>query len=291
MKKNSLLMAAVGLGLVSGLFWLQTPTPSPMSVTSGAKADESTPAPAPRFGKPELAAPVRDESVEELSQRIRDLWASSDSADQDSVSNSLLPALVRMDAAAAARLVESLAPGSMRTESLRVVAQLWTSSDASGALAWSQRLPDARERECALGMVCNEIAVSDPALAVREVERVGLGEHTKAMLENLVQRWAERDFPAAKAWAMGRPGDKSREPMLARIALVQSSSAPAEAARFVVDEISSGPVQFEAVMSVIHQWATRDPAGAAAWVELFPPGELRERAEREIAGLAAQDPL
>ena len=40
-------------------------------------------------------------------------------------------------------------------------------------------------------------------------------------------------------------------------------------------------------MSVLQQWATRDMAGAVAWAEEFPTGELYDRAIIELADMAA----
>ena len=57
------------------------------------------------------------------------------------------------------------------------------------------------------------------------------------------------------------------------------------AARLVVEQIPAGPKQTEAVISVVHQWALQDLAGALAWVNRFPGGILKERAAHELAGV------
>ena len=56
--------------------------------------------------------------------------------------------------------------------------------------------------------------------------------------------------------------------------------------RFVVKQIPPGLTQTEAAIMVVHQWALRDPAGAASWVESFPEGPIRDRAVNELKGLA-----
>jgi hypothetical protein len=236
----------------------------------------------------EVTSPADNHLVDDLTRRVRNLLATGDPADQDLAFTDLLPTLIGIDPAAAARLAESLGPGPVRTESLRRVAQVWASSNSADAEAWAAQLPEVSERHLQLSLVLNEVANTNPALAVLEVERLDLGEHTNVMLQHFAQRWAAQDFPAAKAWAMAHPAGEQRDYLLARIALVQSGAAPAEAARLIVDQIAPGQIQVEATISVIRQWAQRDIAGATAWIELFPPGTTKERAEAEISGIAAQ---
>jgi len=69
--------------------------------------------------------------------------------------------------------------------------------------------------------------------------------------------------------------------------LVLSKTAPRDAAELLLDEIPLGPMQTEAAISIVHQWAICDYHGAAAWVAQFPTGDLRERAAQELAGFAA----
>jgi hypothetical protein len=54
---------------------------------------------------------------------------------------------------------------------------------------------------------------------------------------------------------MRQPAGEIRDELLRRVAFVQAASAPAAAAKLVVEEIPSGPVQTEAILSVINRWA------------------------------------
>jgi len=76
--------------------------------------------------------------------------------------------------------------------------------------------------------------------------------------------------------------------MYARLAYLQSKSSPTEAAIMVVEQIPPGLIQTETVISVLHQWFLRDMAGAAAWVDQFPAGDLKVRAENEMSGIAGR---
>lgn len=75
--------------------------------------------------------------------------------------------------------------------------------------------------------------------------------------------------------------------LFGRIAFVQSQTNPEEAAQLVVDQMSPGPTQIEAAISVMHQWALRDANAAMAWAEAFPPGDLLDRAINEVKNVTA----
>jgi hypothetical protein len=232
-------------------------------------------------------APVFNDPADDLLKRVQQLLATGDYADRDLAYTNLLPALVKMKPDVAAQFAESVKSDLLRAETLRVVAQTWASLNPAEAENWSAQLPDSKERNLELSFVCNEVASTDAARAVRTVEQLGLGEHTEAMLQNFAERWAAQDFASAKAWVMAQPASEHRDNLLARIAFTQSATVPAEAAKLVAEQIPPGSIQNEAVISVVHQWGTRDMAGAVSWVEFFPSGLLKEHAEQELSGIAA----
>ena len=135
--------------------------------------------------------------------------------------------------------------------------------------------------------VCFQLARTNAAQAVAKAEHYELEAASETVLVNLVQQWAEQDLQSAANWIEARPAGEEREQMLWRLAIAQSAPAPGDAARLVIEQIPAGPVQMEATISVLHQWAVRDLTGAKAWVALFPIGALRERAENELSGVAA----
>jgi hypothetical protein len=194
---------------------------------------------------------------------------------------------VREDPAAAARFAESIGAGALRDEAIRRAAQWWAVQDPARAEAWAAQLPDEEERKRALCDVCFQVAQQDGRQAVQLAEQHGLGAKPDAVLENavfvsLVETWAKQDFTGATAWVSERPAGEQRSQMFTRLALVQSETDPAGAAQLIVEQIPAGPVQTEAAFGVLYHWAEHDPAGAAAWGELFPD-PLRERAESELA--------
>ena len=132
-------------------------------------------------------------------------------------------------------------------------------------------------------MACAQVAESDPAQAVSLAE--GYSGGCSNLLENLVHQWTEQNEPAATAYAISKPPGEERDRLLSRVAFTRSKENPIEAANLVAEWISPGEVQNEAAISVLHQWALRDPNAALAWARLFPEESLRDRALNEIANI------
>jgi hypothetical protein len=166
------------------------------------------------------------------------------------------------------------------------VLKRWARLDQKAALDWAMHETDDVVRREVVVEVSFQLVQGDPAMAVALAESFDLGQGSGAVLENLAQQWADRDFPAAYSWALGQPAGGLRDELVGRVAFVWSHREPAEAARLVVEQIPPGPVQTEAAMSVLHQWAQLDFAAATGWVEQFPQSSIRERAQDELAGIA-----
>jgi hypothetical protein len=197
-----------------------------------------------------------------------------------------LAKLVQSDPASAARFAESLPTGTTRNEVLLHVAQDWAAQDPTGVEAWAAKLPDKNESQSVLSDVCFQISPANAAQAVQMAEQHNLST-MPGVVENLVSTWAAQDFSSAAAWVKDRPAGQQRDQMFERLAVFQSQTDPAEAAKLVAAQIASGPVQDDAVVSVLYMWGLRDMAGATAWVNLFPSGPLKERAEDELSHMAA----
>ena len=147
------------------------------------------------------------------------------------------------------------------------------------------QISDAAEREKILIAACLNWAERDPRDALRLARELGLDEVSNALLEDILQKWADTDFPAALAWANHAAAGEQRDHLMTRLAFVRSQTQPDAAAKLVVEQIPPGPAQAEAGISVLHQWALRDFKGAWAWVDRFPR-DLQDRARAELAAVA-----
>jgi hypothetical protein len=238
------------------------------------------------FLTPQVSEQADDLIAVELAREIQELVCGADAEKLDIVYTNLLPALVSRDALAATRLLETL-DAELREEFLRQFVRTWTAQDHASALAWIEQLRDSTVRSSAIADACVVIAQSNPEEALRTAARNGLTDGP--VIESVAQQWAAKDFSAAMEWAKALPvGD--REKVFARLAYVQSERDPSSAARFVAEEMSAGPIQTEAAISVLHQWALRDLPGARRWIALFAEGELRDRAESELQGFLRHNP-
>jgi hypothetical protein len=161
----------------------------------------------------------------------------------------------------------------------------WVRQNPEEALAWLRHADAGKARDTVVEIVCARLAESNPAEAVSLAERYPGG--CTNLLENLVHQWADQNEPAARAYAINKPPGEERDRLLGRVAFTRSKENPADAARLVVEWISPGEVQDEAAISVLHQWAVRDPNAALAWARLFPDGGLRDRALTEVGNISS----
>ena len=167
--------------------------------------------------------------------------------------------------------------------------------DPDAALAQVAQMPEKEERMNALKAVCLQVAEKDPAKAMTSAWRLQLGHFAdessdSVALENLAKQWAAVDLVEAFAWAIQLPADEEwrRDRVMKGIATAWSPTAPEDAARLVSEQINpDSNLQIDAAMTVLRQWAARDYAGAAAWVDRFPDGWMRERGKEELAKAAS----
>lgn len=279
-------MILCGAGIIAGIaFFLSAGMRVASNASDAAAANGRTPSSRPDC----LAGKAREiphDSSAVLLGELGEVAGSTSDFDRDKLA-SLLTRLVEMDPEAAAGFVESVPAGPVREEALRQLPRAWASRDLTSAEAWAGGLADGVERQSALVSLCMEVGQSEAGQAVALAEKHGVGSEDAPVMENLIHQWAVQDFSTAAAWIKERPAGEKREQLVMRLALVQSATEPAEAARLVVNEIPEGQIQTEAIISVIDQWARRDMAGAREWVGLFPESELRTRAENELSNIAA----
>ncbi len=171
-----------------------------------------------------------------------------------------------------------------RDDSIRKLAQEWASEDPTSAEQWASNLPENADRTQALNLVCMTRAKHSPAEAISMAQRNMTGG---ALVEDIVGRWASKDFAEASEWVTGSTTGDMRNSLLAKLALTRAESAPEEAATLVALSMREGQVQEEAAVSVLHQWLRKDPQAAAGWISTFPDGPLKERARTEIEGMRA----
>jgi hypothetical protein len=157
--------------------------------------------------------------------------------------------------------------------------------DPHAALEWLLQT-SGREQSTSLSADPHlQSAVIDAANRLMQRTLPQSGKDDPVPLQNFVQLWAAVDLSSAYGWVHQIPAGQARNALMVRVAFVGSQIAPSEAASLVVEELPPGVIQEEAAMMVLHQWALQDPDSAAAWANLFPDDQFRDRALRELQGV------
>ncbi len=211
--------------------------------------------------------------------------ASPDESVRSHAVEHLFAYFAKEDPAAARRIVESTGASSQRARLVQILAIALARADRRDALEWAAAIPDAVEREDATSVVLTEISMTEPSEAVRLRQDAGRAADDP-VLENLVQRWAEKDLTEALQWADSLPPGEQRDRVHARAAFIQSQTSPESAANLIVNRMSSNQAQEEALISVLHQWAKLDVDSAERWIEKLPAGALQVRATAELNAIA-----
>lgn len=161
----------------------------------------------------------------------------------------------------------------------------WARRNPQQARDWLVDAPEGVKRDTVSEMVCLAIAETNAAAAVALAEVYGAG--CTNLVENLIAQWADHDVEAAYTWAVAKPAGEQRNGLLGRIAFVESKSDPKDAATLVAQQIPPGPIQDEAAISVLYEWAQKDPKAAMNWAQSFSPGTLHDRAVNEVQHVTA----
>jgi hypothetical protein len=268
--------AAVGgaLMIFGIVLWISVPEPDASSDAARVDAGPSVSASAETAAAPlPYAEPGEPDRFTEFSAE-----------DEIDARMASLARLASCDPAAAALSLDAMPAGAERTTAMRTVFRQWAETSPRDALAWIPTMNAEQDRNEAREFFCHRVAEDDPKLALDLARQVGADTAT-SLVQDLAQQWAGSDAAAARDWALALPADADRDPILARVCQVLAQSDPLTAGAIVSGEIAAGSVQDEAAMSVLHQWAIRDPVAASEWVARFPEGPLRIRAEEELAGI------
>jgi hypothetical protein len=173
----------------------------------------------------------------------------------------------------------SAAPPSSVPDSESSELETWARQRPDEALAWARQTPNGPGRVVVTELLCLQLARRDPAAAIALAAELRADGY---VLDNVVQQWAERDFASAQAYVSNLARSPDRDRLVARVALVEAKTHPANAATHVASQISPGQIQADAAIAVLHQWLEQDRSSALAWLDKFPRGEVRDRALDEI---------
>jgi hypothetical protein len=145
-------------------------------------------------------------------------------------------------------------------------------------------LPDPAEHDSTLLAIANEAIRSEPVAAVDLAVNLPAGTQRDELIRHAAMEWAAQDGESAGNWARQIPDIYLRNQVLSAVATAWGETNPQSAATLAIGEIS-GRAQSDAVIGIVQRLAQRQPEQAAAWVELFPAGELKQTAIEKLAPL------
>jgi hypothetical protein len=171
--------------------------------------------------------------------------------------------------------------GEKRENILRLLAGRKAVDDPAAAERWAESIKLESEREVALNHIAVAWGKTTPPKAIEMAQRHRL---SPGIMETIYEQWGRTDPQAAVKWALGFSSGEEQERALSQVLSAHAENNPAGAALLVSERLPPGPVQDEAVMTVLYHWLRSDEEAAVAWTEAFPDGKLRLRAESEIRG-------
>lgn len=137
-----------------------------------------------------------------------------------------------------------LAPGQLRTQALRAIANEWARVDLRAALAWAEALPD------------------------QDYEVKTRGSFGLSPIYGVLDTWVKMDSTAAVNWLAQLPDDDQRKAALvasARTFLSSTNPSPATAMQLAM-MLPEGPVRESALQEFAQNLARWEPASALAWM-------------------------
>lgn len=194
------------------------------------------------------------------------------------------------DPLAAARFAELQADPFLREVSLRVVAQGWAHIDAQATARWAESMAGGPERDRALEYVALAIADASAQDALALLRRRGTVPTPDAAQMGIVERWARRDFAAARAWLEAQPPGEARDQVVQGLAFLRANEDPLAAIELLERSITGSEARSNAWAAIAQLWSHRDPGAVREWARSTDlHTQRRVEAELALAGDSARD--
>lgn len=162
------------------------------------------------------------------------------------------------------------------------VAEAWMASgaDKMEVFNWARSLPEGQARTSTVNSLFDAWARDDSAGALRLLSSLGGDERTEAML-GIANGWSRTAPSAAAQWVASLPPGGERDNALRGVMSRWIQASPAEVIAFL-GKIPDG--ERVAVMGpVVSNWASRDAASAATWVQRQPAGRAKDEALKALS--------
>lgn len=194
------------------------------------------------------------------------------------------------DACVAATWAGQLPAGEAREAAMSCAAIEWANRDLNAAAAWARQLPATSEQQRLLLAISAEAVRDNPMEALRIAVELPADDPRDETIRRAAMEWTMRDAVSAVDWAKRIPDPSLRSQVLAAEVTAWADAAPEAAATLALESLPSGRLLNDTVVAVVQRWAQHQPELAAAWVERFPDGELRDWAVENLLAQCSQAP-
>lgn len=230
------------------------------------------------------------QSVAHLSSRVVSAWVSSGAEKMEifnwvctlpegqirsSSVSALFGSWANEDPSGALRALSALDPKE-KSGALAGIANGWSRTSPTEAVAWAAALPSGNERDNALRGVLQRWSQSSPADVAAYVGRMPEAERITVM-GTFMGSWASKDTASAAAWLQNQPVGKPKDAGLQSLANQIAREDPEAALAWTVS-ISDPGVRASQTEKIARDWLSLDPANARKWIhqtQLSP--ELRQK--------------
>jgi hypothetical protein len=136
----------------------------------------------------------------------------------------------------------------------------------------AEKFPDGVAKTDLLVALSSSFSDEEPQHAVEVAAMMPAGKAQDTALNNLIDRWSQKDFAGALAWAEEQPDEKVRQILLPRLVnnlMWRDTSAALQLALSI-----QGETGIESVADVLRAWTQKEPEAAAQWASKeFETGE------------------
>jgi hypothetical protein len=174
--------------------------------------------------------------------------------------------------------ISKMLPGDERQDAVAALAKTWARQNFAEAAAWVEQLPGSAERQSAQEGMAAETAFTNPLESLKLACTLPSSSTRDDIIARATATWAASAPENAAAWAKQISDETLRQQIISSVAITWGESNPVVARDLAVNSLPSGPVQDRTIVRIVQRWMMTDAPSAAAWVNRFPEGTLRQAA-------------
>ena len=218
-------------------------------------------------------------------EALRIALAAENSAQRSTALSSVLPVIAKSDPALAMSTLEKLPAGSMRWQTISMIAHELSQTSVASAVDWLSSLDDAVSRQ-AWSSVGGSLAFRDPDAAAELLDRVPR-EARSQWIASVAGAYAQSDPAKAVEWVKKFADEPGYTMIVQQVAMNASGNDP-ETALDIIGHLAEGQRRERIIASMLPMIAHQQPELVARVLENFTDADAREQAINQVAATWAQ---